>query len=208
MFQSKYGWISNHSAGSLVIGKSTLETVEMYEDKGSMDLGKCQPVPLNNRCQVLENLHDDQARIFGCSSKTDSPVQDSSWIITASPPLLPKLKSQVSCSSSTAVAGILEQKVVHGSDPVSHSGDTSDTNSSFLPEFHKCKAQIGTKFICVPLTPIYVYKGPSRVWNQIPDVLTAHKLSGILNFLNLRIPVQTDLNVSSWHFGSYFQSLY
>ena len=78
-----------------------------------------------------------------------------------------------------------------------------------VPEYHKCKEQIGTKFGCVPLAPIHVYRGPIRHWDCTPDILTAHKLirqSGLPNFLGLRIPVSTNLNVNSWrrHLVDYF----
>ena len=72
--------------------------------------------------------------------------------------------------------------------------------SNLVPEFQKSKDQIGTKFGCVPLSPVYVYKGQPQVWNPISDVITAHKLigaTGMPNFWGLRIPVTTSLNVSS-----------
>ena len=73
----------------------------------------------------------------------------------------------------------------------------------------KCKAQIGTKFGCIPLAPIYVYRGEPKVWDTVPDVLIAHTLirrTDIPNFLGLRIPVNTELNVHSWrkHLVDYF----
>ena len=94
-------------------------------------------------------------------------------------------------------------------DPDSTQSDVTAMVPELLPEYQKCKAQIGTKFGCVPLAPSYVYKGQSQVWESVPDVLTAHKLirdSGLPNFLGLRIPVETNLNVSSWrkHLVDYF----
>ena len=84
-----------------------------------------------------------------------------------------------------------------------------DENLESIPEYQKCKAQIGTKFGCIPLAPIYVYRGEPKIWDTVPDVLTAHKLirrMGIPNFLGLRIRVNTKLNVSSWrkHLVDYF----
>ena len=79
--------------------------------------------------------------------------------------------------------------------------DVPDQNSNLAPEFQKCKAQISTKFGCIPLNPIYVYQGPSRTWDPITDVQTAHRLiknTGIPNFWGLGIPVRTNLNVHSW----------
>ena len=45
-----------------------------------------------------------------------------------------------------------------------------------------------------------MYKGCPKIWNKIPDVLTALKLiknTDISNFLSMHIPVQTNLNVTS-----------
>ena len=53
----------------------------------------------------------------------------------------------------------------------------------FVLELQQCKAQIGTKFSCVPLTPIYVYKECPQTWIDTPDVLTAHKFIKILECL-------------------------
>ena len=53
---------------------------------------------------------------------------------------------------------------------------------------------MNTKFSCVPLTP-------AKVWNVSPDLITAHtmiKASGLPNFLGLRIPVATNLNIPAW----------
>ena len=55
VLQSHFGWIKNHDVGSPVRGKPVSDPVEIYEDTGSMDLGKCQSIPLNNRYQVLED---------------------------------------------------------------------------------------------------------------------------------------------------------
>ena len=54
-----------------------------------------------------------------------------------------------------------------------------------------------------------MYRGPVHHWEQIPDVLTAHRLirnTEIPNVLGLLIPVQTNLNVASWrkHLADYF----
>ena len=49
------------------------------------------------------------------------------------------------------------------SDPDFNSSSTFDTDPDLLPEYRKCKSQIGTKFGCIPLAPIYVYKGEHKV---------------------------------------------
>ena len=40
-------------------------------------------------------------------------------------------------------------------------------------------------FGCIPLNPISIYQGPTKVWHSIPSVLQAHKMirdTGIPNF--------------------------
>ena len=71
----------------------------------------------------------------------------------------------------------------HSSDTVQHDPDPDstqlniiDANPDLGPEYHKCKAQIGNKFGCIPLAPIYVYKGEPIVWGTVLDVLMAHRL--------------------------------
>ena len=95
------------------------------------------------------------------------------------------------------------------SDPDFIGSSFSDIDPDLVLEYRKWKAQIGTKFGCVPLAPIYVSKGAHKVWHSIPDLLMAHRLIKsmcIPNFLGLHIPVNTHLNVSSWrkHLADYF----
>ena len=80
---------------------------------------------------------------------------------------------------------MFKQEVVYGPDSVSDPTNSSNANPNLVLEFQKCKAQIGNKLGCIPLTPMYVCKGHPKSWDQIPDVLTAHKLienTGIPNF--------------------------
>ena len=51
------------------------------------------------------------------------------------------------------------------------------------------------------MTAIKTYKGPVKIWNVIPDLVTAHtmiKASQLPSFLGLRIPVVINLNVPAW----------
>ena len=68
-------------------------------------------------------------------------------------------------------------------------------------EHLKCKEQIGVDFGCIPLSPLKLYTGSSAYWQEIPDIITANCLirqSGVPNYLGLRIPVETQLNVPRW----------
>ena len=80
-----------------------------------------------------------------------------------------------------------------------------EENTILVPEFQKCKAQIATKFGCVPLTPIYVYKGRPKTWNAFQMSLLLIKYWGHYLFY-LCIPLQTNLNVTSRrkHLVNYF----
>ena len=160
-----------------------LNPVHTQPQDSTIPVSDCYPVDTNNRFQVLDNIEDSQANTSG---EGDShSVGSQAYHI------------QVQTDSSTP------QMVVQP-DP-----NMTIADSTWVPEYQKCKKQIGTKFGCVPLVPIYVYRGPTRHWDCIPYVLTAHKLirqSELPNFLGLRIPVQTSLNVNTWrcHLVDYF----
>ena len=64
-----------------------------------------------------------------------------------------------------------------------------------------CQQHLSTAFSCIPLTAIKTYEGPVKIWNVITDLFAAHNLikaSRLPNFLGLRIPVDTNLNVPAW----------
>ena len=78
--------------------------------------------------------------------------------------------------------------------------DTMDFLPIWFPEFDKW-IQICLRFVFIPLSPIITYSAPDVKWKQIPNVIEAHTLigdSGQLNFLGVRIPVQTNLKVLNW----------
>ena len=87
-----------------------------------------------------------------------------------------------------------------------HSKAVNSLHKNMVPtepcqEFLLCQQQLNTAFGCIPLTAIKTYQGPVKIWNVIPDLVTAHtmiKASQLPNFLELRIPVVTNLNVPAW----------
>ena len=144
---------------------------------------QCEPVAISNRFQVLDSIQEVQPITSGEDSSHNG-------------------------HSSTSDSYLHEDFTAHQK-VLQPDLDTNIVDYTSVPEYKKCKEQIGTKFGCVPLAPIYVYKGPTVNWDYIPDVLTAHKLirqSNLPNFLGLRIPVRTNLNVDSWrrHLADYF----
>ena len=141
----------------------------------TIQVSECYPVAISNRFQVFDNNQDVQVNTSG---EVNSQSVDSHTY-----------EQQLQADPS------IRQTIVEP-DP-----NKTIADLSAVLEYQKCKEQIGTKFGCVPLAPIYVYTGPTRHRDSIPDILTAHKLirqSGLPNFLGLRIPVRTNLNVSSW----------
>ena len=162
--------------------KVNFDCVRKQLRPSSTQVSECYPIPTSNRCQLLDNDHEVQVNT---TTEVDFQTVDS-----------------YVCEQLQTDPGI-QQNIVQP-DPKRTVADPF-----VIPEYQKCKDQIGTKFGCVPLAPIYVYKGPTTYWHAIPDILTAHKLirqSGLPNFLGLRIPVRTNLNVNSWrhHLVDYF----
>ena len=158
-------------------------TVNKQLQPSSTQVSKCYPIPMSNRFQLLDNNHELQVNTTG---EVDSQIVDS-YVC----------KQQVQTHPSIA------QTIVQP-DP-----ERTVADPCVIPEYQKCKEQIGTKFGCVLLAPIYVYTGPTKQWDVIPDILASHKLIrqyGLPNFLGLRIPVRTNINVNNWrhHLVDYF----
>ena len=132
-------------------------------------------LPTNNRFQILDTIQADQVSDVNTShadnrDATSVPINGDSYS---------KRPKTDQSSRNRAI------QVDQGSQVIPDITCSLDRDLSLLPAFEKCKAQIGTKFGCIPLAPIYVYRGPVQHWKQIPDVLTAHRLirnTGIPNF--------------------------
>ena len=145
-----------------VSGEADSNPVHKQLQASTVQVSECYPVDTSNRFQVLDNNQDVLVNTLG---EVDSQSIDSH-----------AHEQQLHVYSS------IQQMIVEP-DP-----NMTIADPSSVPEYQKCKEQIGTKFGCVPLAPIYVYKGPTRYWVSIPDIVTAHKLirqSGLPNFLDL-----------------------
>ena len=74
-------------------------------------------------------------------------------------------------------------------------------NRNTSKDYKACIQQNGYQFWYIPLNDLKIYHGPVVTWRKPPSILQAHKLirqSGVPNFLNCRIQVQTQLNPDSW----------
>ena len=67
---------------------------------------------------------------------------------------------------------------------------------------HKsCLYQNDKNFGFIPLNDLMVYTGPEVIWGSVPDIVEAHakvQRSGLPNFMNARIPLNTQLKVHCW----------
>ena len=76
-------------------------------------------------------------------------------------------------------------------------------------DYVACKSQMDRPFGAIPLSPLKIYTGLQTNNQKIPDPLLLHHLvraSGCPNFLGLRIPVPSNLNISAWrsHLENYW----
>ena len=63
--------------------------------------------------------------------------------------------------------------------------------------------QTSKHFGSMPRSALQLYKEPPVNWDNIPDILQAHKLvksSKVLNYLGCRIPVDSGLNIKKWRY--------
>ena len=82
-----------------------------------------------------------------------------------------------------------------------------DLPKSICQHNETCILQTGGRFGFVPQTDLKLYDGEAVYWHTIPDIIDSHhivKSSGLPNFLKVRIPVNTNLNIKNWR--SYLQN--
>ena len=109
----------------------------------------------------------------------------------------------VSCAGDTEVNVFEPIHKRNGQCTPTTSLSQAHNDQLLCPEYYRCKEQNGVEFGCVPLSSLRLFTGDPTYCEQIPDIISAHKLiraSGLPNFLGLRIPVHTQLNVKAWRF--------
>ena len=68
-------------------------------------------------------------------------------------------------------------------------------------DFKNCLSQNSNTFGFIPYNDLMIYTGQEVVWGNVPDIVQAHTLirrSAMPNFMQLRIPVNSQLNVAAW----------
>ena len=171
------------------------------------------PISTENRFQVLSDVTEGCLESDDLQSSTLGGIVDKE--IPALVPTLDTATDKVSIKGDLSIGvdniftpdTVAYGEMVIGSIPnrTARATKTGDTHKMH----EKCRQQIGEQFGCIPLDTFVTYKGPDVHWGVIPDILEAHKLiknSGIPNFLGMRIPVKTSLNVVNWrkHLVDYF----
>ena len=158
------------------------EPMDSYPDTGTVQVFNVYTIPVTNKYQVQEMDQVVQAVNVHQNSYTCDQILKGGGVVRMASPLPSK-------SGTPAVAAapniVLDKQDLENPDPMLTITDAHNDTANLPPKFYKCKAQIGTQFGCTPLTLIYVYRGKSRVWDPVPDVITAHKLiksTGIPNF--------------------------
>ena len=70
-------------------------------------------------------------------------------------------------------------------------------------EFVACKQQMGNAFGVIPLSPLMLYQGPKTNNTVVSDILALHKMvknSKCPNYMGIRIPVSSKLNIKNWKY--------
>ena len=73
----------------------------------------------------------------------------------------------------------------------------------YSTDYNRCMYQNKARFGFIPYNDLLVYTGKEVIWGDIPNIIEAHRLirnSGLPNFLHMRIPVQSQLNISRWKY--------
>ena len=162
-------------------------------------------VPCSNRFHVFTTMQSDSMAThngLGFESTSQSDLTKSGSISDKLP--VTKGNSRVN-TVALKDYGANVGDVAVGSTSV----DEQQSHSAGCTEFIMSTKQLGSNFGCIPLTPMLLYQGSHKTWQQVPGVLQAHEMireRGMPNFLGLRIPVKTNLKISSWreHLCDYF----
>ena len=110
--------------------------------------------PVQNSFEALEMDQEIQAGTTSVGKDLLSCPQDDREPAVHAIPVQTKTNKPAVLSTSNTVLNGAIQDCQYIPDPVFTDMDTQADNSNQLLEFQKCKEQIGTKFGCVPLTPI------------------------------------------------------
>ena len=165
-------------------------------------------IPCANRFQLLASMESsgtDNQKGLGFES---SPVSDLMDFDGLSDDHLPVTK--VTPMANTPATTLNNQKVdVCNNREGLGLVDGQQSTITGCTDFLMSTQQLGSNFGCIPLTPILLYQGTQRVWQNVPEVLQAHRMirdSGVPNFMGLHIPVKTNLKIASWraHLCDYF----
>ena len=68
-------------------------------------------------------------------------------------------------------------------------------------DFKNCLNQNSKAFGFIPYNDLMIYTGQEVVWGNVPDIIQAHALvrcSAMPNFMQVRIPIKSQLNVAAW----------
>ena len=163
-------------------------------------------IPCANRFHLLTNMEPDDTETqndLGFEPRSRSGPTNSGFL---SEDQLPVTK-HASMVNTVALKDyrVDASDVVGGLNPV----DEQQPGIAACTEFRMSTKQLGSSFGCIPLTPMLLYQGSHKAWQEVPGILQAHRMirdSGLPNFLGLRIPGTTNLKIASWraHLCDYF----
>ena len=74
-------------------------------------------------------------------------------------------------------------------------------SKSLCQDYAKCVQQNGKDFGFLPLNNLMTYIGEEVTWQEVPSIIEAHKIvrnSAMPNFMGVRIPVDSQLNINAW----------
>ena len=163
------------------------------------------PISVQNRFQILSDVTEEclESDSFQAHTLCGLVEHDTHVLVPTTDMAVNKVSHKGDLSVS--VHNVSNPDTVVYGEQVIGSIPTHTVNTTMTGDTHemyvKCRQQIGEQFRCIPLDTFVTYKGPDVHWAVIPDILQAHRLikdSGIPNFLGMRIPVKTNLNIVNW----------
>ena len=102
-------------------------------------------------------------------------------------------KTMETCNITTHMSNVTKQRK-------KNIPDTVKFEKIYSKDHNRCMYQNKARFGFLPYNDLLVYTGQEVIWANIPNIIEAHNLirkSGLPNFLGQRIPVQSQLKISS-----------
>ena len=179
-----------------------------------------------DECDLNGAIVQDTKQMATIDESLNSPATSSSKLIAIPVPMNTNV-NKMDCKGTEGEKSLNNDNEIPLSCEQSLSCDLGDDithvtkhRKKFIPEtvkweqihskdYNRCIYQNKARFGFIPYNDLLLYTGEDVVWGEVPNMIEAHSIirkSGLPNYLCMRIPVSSQLNIPIWkeHLASYW----